>query len=128
MFLDRWSPRSFSAEKISEETMLTLIEAARWAPSCYNEQPWLFYYASEAQKHAAFCETLVEQNKMFCLLIGTILLVLFYSVPMLCDSGLRSFGASIACSASGNRDASPLCPIATAARISCVFGDTFKSA
>ena len=43
-FRQRWSPRSFSNEPILEEQVLELIEAARWAPSANNEQPWLFYY------------------------------------------------------------------------------------
>ena len=39
----RWSPRSFDREKRVERTALTrLFEAARWAPSCYNEQPWRY--------------------------------------------------------------------------------------
>ncbi len=42
MFLDRWSPRSFLPDPISEEDVATLFEAARWSPSCFNDQPWLF--------------------------------------------------------------------------------------
>jgi nitroreductase len=44
-FLERWSPRAFNAEPISEETLLGFLEAARWAPSAYNSQPWRFLYA-----------------------------------------------------------------------------------
>ncbi|MBA1201454.1 nitroreductase family protein [Pseudomonas capeferrum] len=44
-FINRWSPRAFSAEPISEQTVLTFLEAARWAPSAYNSQPWRFLYA-----------------------------------------------------------------------------------
>jgi len=44
-FLERWSPRAFSDEEISEETLLSFFEAARWAPSAYNSQPWRFLYA-----------------------------------------------------------------------------------
>lgn len=40
----RWSPRAFSSDKISYETLLTLFEAASWAASCRNEQPWHFIY------------------------------------------------------------------------------------
>jgi len=42
--LDRWSPRAFDDSAIDEATLLTLIEAARWAPSAYNAQPWRFVY------------------------------------------------------------------------------------
>ena len=39
----RWSPRAFDATKsVSHEQIITLLEAARWAPSSYNDQPWRF--------------------------------------------------------------------------------------
>jgi nitroreductase len=44
-FLNRWSPRAFTAETISETELLTVLEAGRWAPSAYNSQPWRFVYA-----------------------------------------------------------------------------------
>jgi nitroreductase len=45
LFHERWSPRAFSAEEIPVETLLGLFEAARWAPSAMNAQPWRFVYA-----------------------------------------------------------------------------------
>ncbi|HTV34318.1 MAG TPA: nitroreductase family protein [Methylocella sp.] len=45
MFLERWSPRAFAGEPISEPELLTILEAARWAPSSYNSQPWRFIFA-----------------------------------------------------------------------------------
>jgi nitroreductase len=45
MFLARWSPRAFSGEAIDEATLMRLFEAARWAPSAFNLQPWRFVYA-----------------------------------------------------------------------------------
>ena len=44
-FLERWSPRSFTGEAVTEAELMTLFEAARWAPSSYNSQPWRFVYA-----------------------------------------------------------------------------------
>ncbi|MCL6709624.1 nitroreductase family protein [Pseudomonas sp. R2.Fl] len=44
MFLDRWSPRSFSGEPIDEALLMTILEAASWAPSAANRQPWRFIY------------------------------------------------------------------------------------
>ncbi|MDD3558331.1 MAG: nitroreductase family protein [Melioribacteraceae bacterium] len=38
----RWSPRAFSQKSVEEETLNRLFEAARWAPSSFNEQPWRF--------------------------------------------------------------------------------------
>ncbi|AVS68094.1 nitroreductase family protein [Paracidovorax avenae] len=45
VFTDRWSPRAFTGEPIPESGLLALLEAARWAPSAYNAQPWRFIYA-----------------------------------------------------------------------------------
>ncbi|MGY2050114.1 nitroreductase family protein [Methylobacterium sp. JK268] len=45
LFLERWSPRAFTGEAVPEADLLTMIEAARWAPSSYNSQPWRFVYA-----------------------------------------------------------------------------------
>ncbi|MFJ3046168.1 nitroreductase family protein [Herbaspirillum chlorophenolicum] len=44
-FINRWSPRAYTGADISEETVRTFLEAARWAPSAYNAQPWRFVYA-----------------------------------------------------------------------------------
>lgn len=44
-FTARWSPRAFSGETLDEKTLLTFLEAARWAPSAFNAQPWRFLYA-----------------------------------------------------------------------------------
>lgn len=43
-FTDRWSPRAFSDRPVTEEQVLTVLEAARWAPSASNLQPWRFFY------------------------------------------------------------------------------------
>ncbi len=45
LFLHRWSPRAFTPEPIAEAQLMTVLEAARWAPSCFNSQPWRFLYA-----------------------------------------------------------------------------------
>ena len=43
-FTQRWSPRAFTGERIDQATLLGFLEAARWAPSGYNAQPWRFIY------------------------------------------------------------------------------------
>lgn len=45
LILERWSPRAMSGEAILHDEFMRLIEAARWAPSSYNSQPWRFIYA-----------------------------------------------------------------------------------
>jgi nitroreductase len=48
LFLERWSPRAFTAEPMPQELLMGLFEAARWAPSAFNGQPWRFVYAHRA--------------------------------------------------------------------------------
>ncbi|MDT7779777.1 MAG: hypothetical protein QOC99_2289 [Acidobacteriota bacterium] len=64
LFLDRWSPRALSGETIDEKELLTLFEAARWAPSSYNNQPWRMLYARRDTEHwPLFLGLLVEGNR-----------------------------------------------------------------
>ena len=51
IFISRWSPRAMSGEALDETTLKTLLEAARWAPSSNNNQPWRFIYARRDTPH-----------------------------------------------------------------------------
>src|ERR1700749_4360353 len=51
VFLDRWSPRAFTNETMPEADLLTMIEAAHWAPSASNNQPWRYLYALRGSDH-----------------------------------------------------------------------------
>jgi nitroreductase len=51
IFLDRWSPRAMTGEAIPHEAIMSLFEAARWAPSSYNNQPWRILYATRNGAH-----------------------------------------------------------------------------
>ena len=59
---DRWSPRAFSTEKIPEEDLQAIMEAASYAPSCFNEQPWRFLLASEDKELEIMHSLLTEKN------------------------------------------------------------------
>lgn len=48
----RWSPRAFAKKPVDEELLKQLFEAARWAPSSYNEQPWRFVVARKENNEA----------------------------------------------------------------------------
>ena len=50
IFVNRWSSRAFSDEPITSDELMPLFEAARWAPSAYNEQPWRFVYTHRETK------------------------------------------------------------------------------
>lgn len=66
LFLDRWSPRAMTGEKISREELLLLFEAARWAPSSYNNQPWRILFAQRDTEHwQLFFDLLVESNQVW---------------------------------------------------------------
>lgn len=66
IFLERWSPRAFTGEDISEHTLRTLFEAARWAPSAYNSQPWRLVYARRDNAHwDKFLGLLGEFNQLW---------------------------------------------------------------
>ncbi len=66
-FLKRHSPRALSGETISQEQLMTLFEAARWAPSSYNVQPWRFVYAMrDTKEFETLMSFLVDFNKSWC--------------------------------------------------------------
>jgi nitroreductase len=48
----RWSPRAFAGRDIEEAKLRSCLEAARWAPSCFNEQPWRFVVARKTETEA----------------------------------------------------------------------------
>jgi nitroreductase len=62
MFTERWSSRSFQQNAISEDQIASLFEAARWAPSGSNRQPWAFVYATVGPDRDRFNAVLNENN------------------------------------------------------------------
>lgn len=65
LITERWSPRAFSSKEPSEQQVLKLLEAARWAPSCFNEQPWRFIVGirSREEEYQKVLECLNEFNR-----------------------------------------------------------------
>jgi len=61
----RWSPRAFSDRLVEPDKLLSLFEAARWAPSSNNEQPWAFLVATkdDQRNFEAMLSVLVEFNR-----------------------------------------------------------------
>jgi nitroreductase len=81
LFLKRWSPRAMSGEPLSDEELRTLFEAARWAPSTYNEQEWRFLYARrETPEWPVFFDLLVEGNREWCRQAALLVVVLAHKV------------------------------------------------
>ncbi|HVF15324.1 MAG TPA: nitroreductase family protein [Steroidobacteraceae bacterium] len=64
IFLDRWSPRAMSGEPIEADALAVLFEAARWAPSSGNAQPWRILYARrDTPAWPTFLGLLVASNQ-----------------------------------------------------------------
>src|ERR1700737_2358378 len=60
----RWSPRAFADRPVEPEKLCSLLEAARWAPSSFNEQPWFFLVAirEDREEFNRMLSCLVEGN------------------------------------------------------------------
>lgn len=81
IFLRRWSPRAMSGEPVSQADFNRLLEAARWAPSTYNEQEWRFLYAHRESPHwETFFGLLGEANQVWCQRAGVLVVVLSHTV------------------------------------------------
>ena len=80
----RWSPRAFDGNKmLSGKEVLALIEAARWAPSCFGEEPWRFIICDRGQDNTAWEKLrscLTERNQLWA--SHAPLLMLATSVPI----------------------------------------------
>jgi nitroreductase len=64
---ERWSPRAFINRAVELEKLLSILEAARWAASCFNEQPW-FFLVAERENAAEFdrmLDCLVPANQVW---------------------------------------------------------------
>ena len=62
---NRWSPRAFSERSVSVEDLKAVFEAARWSPSCYNDQPWYFIACTKENEegYGKIFSTLAEFNQ-----------------------------------------------------------------
>lgn len=66
MFLERWSPRALTGEAMPDADLMKLFDAARWAPSAFNGQPWRFVYAHrDTGDWTRLFEILIPYNQMW---------------------------------------------------------------
>ena len=66
VYLNRWSPRSFADKDIPDDVLYSVFEAARWAPSAFNIQPWRFIIARTEENRKKFHTFISEFNLSWC--------------------------------------------------------------
>jgi nitroreductase len=66
VIMERWSPRSFDEREVSPADLKIVFEAARWAASSYNEQPWRFLVGRrDSETYQKIFSTLMEVNQQW---------------------------------------------------------------
>lgn len=77
VFLDRWSSRAYTGEPVPEQDLLTILDAAHWAPSAFNSQPWRFVYAIKGtESFDALLALLNDFNRSWASNAGALVIVL----------------------------------------------------
>ncbi len=77
IFVNRWSPRSMTGEEITDDDLMSLFEAARWAPSSFNNQPWRFIYSKRtAREWTKFLDLLNEGNRIWAKDAGILVVII----------------------------------------------------
>lgn len=77
LFLERWSPRAFDMSEMPLHDLHTIFEAARWAPSAFNSQPWHFCYARRGDASwAPFLDLLIPWNQAWASSASVLIYVL----------------------------------------------------
>ncbi len=72
----RWSSRRMTGEALTYDELLPLFEAARWAPSSFNNQPWRFHFAlRNTHSFKDLYNLLVEKNQQWCQHAGCLIIV-----------------------------------------------------
>jgi len=69
LIANRWSPRAFDGAKpVEQEKLLSALEAARWAPSCFGDEPWRYVVCDRFEDEKAWqslLDTLAEKNQLW---------------------------------------------------------------
>lgn len=73
---ERWSPRAFSRDPISQEDLYAILEAARYAPSCNNEQPWRFLVAQDGDRLQRMRSVVNDSNRRWAIQAPVLILIL----------------------------------------------------
>jgi nitroreductase len=88
LFLQRWSPRAFDGSEMPDSDLLALFEAARWAPSAFNSQPWRFLYAKRGDSDwERFLSLLIPWNQGWAHRASVLIYILSDTLPFLDKAG-----------------------------------------
>jgi nitroreductase len=88
LFPERWSRRAMTGGHLDRSSLLTLIEAARWAPSSFNNQPWRFLFALRGTEYfPGYLDLLTPSNRSWADKAGALVIMASRTVF---DSGKRS--------------------------------------
>jgi len=106
LFVDRWSPRAMSGEPITRDELFQLFEAARWAPSSGNSQPWRMLYAHRDGPHwPTFFGLLASGNQVWCVNAAVLVVFVVFAacagVSVLIFAGVSGRGGIVGVALSG---------------------------
>ncbi len=77
IFINRWSPRAMSGDPVSKDELMSLFEAARWAPSSFNNQSWRFLYSLKgSDTWDTYFNLLLEGNQTWVKNAGALVVIL----------------------------------------------------
>jgi nitroreductase len=80
-FIERWSPRAMNGDPLELDQLNAILEAARWAPSCFNAQPWRFVYAlRDTPEWQPMFQLLMDANQTWAREAGALVAVISYNV------------------------------------------------
>ncbi len=65
LFINRWSPRSFASDPLTDDEIASIFEGARWSPSSFNRQPWFFVYETDGPDREVFDSILMPGNQVW---------------------------------------------------------------
>jgi len=77
IFINRWSPRAMSGDTVLKDELMSLFEAARWAPSSFNNQSWRFLYSlKDSESWDTYFNLLLEGNQTWVKNAGALVVIL----------------------------------------------------
>lgn len=95
LILNRWSPRAMTGEPVALDDLRAVFEAARWAPSAGNNQPWRYVYARrDTPEWTSFFDLLSEGNQRWAGEAGALVIVLSMTTYEDSDDPLRNHSFS----------------------------------